>query len=408
MGNPIAGKNIVLGVTGSIAAYKSADLASRLTKMQANVDVVLTEAGTEFVNPITFQSVTGRKAYVEADLWGGQGHVVHISLARKADMIVVAPASANTIAKLANGIADNLLTVTVLAATCKIIIAPAMDAGMFANASTQENVQKLEKLGFEIIGPGEGRLASGLIGKGRMEEPEIIENFIRYRFSRGNPLQGKKIVVTAGGTQEAIDPVRILTNDSSGKQGFALAQAALDAGAEVTLITGPTHLLSPTGCRTVRVKSASDMQAAVLGEITDADALIMAAAVADFRPKEESASKIKKSNGQEKIELVRTRDILKDVAAYKKENKKDLKVVGFAAESNDLKENARVKMQDKKMDMIVANDISDPEAGFGVDTNKVLLMYSDGSVEDLPSMPKYEVAEKVIQHLQSWLTEGTR
>ena len=295
MGNPIAGKNIVLGITGSIAAYKSAELASHLTKMQANVDVVLTEAGTEFINPITFQSVTGRKAYVEADLWGGQGHVVHINLARKADMIVIAPASANTIAKLANGIADNLLTVTVLAATCKVIVAPAMDAGMYANAFTQENVRKLKESGVEFIGPGEGRLASGLIGKGRMEEPEIIENFIRYCFSRGNPLTGKKIVVTAGGTQEAIDPVRILTNYSSGKQGFALAQAALDAGANVALITGPTHLLPPTGARTIGVKSAADMQAAVLEEIPDADALIMAAAVADFRPKEEALSKIKEN-----------------------------------------------------------------------------------------------------------------
>jgi phosphopantothenoylcysteine decarboxylase/phosphopantothenate--cysteine ligase len=406
MSNPIIGINIILGVTGSIAAYKSAELASSLTKHGASVEAILTLAATQFVSPLTFQSVTGRKAYTESDLWGGDGHVVHINLARKADLIVIAPASANTIAKIANGIADNLLTVTLLAARCPILIAPAMDAGMFSHASTQENVRKLKARGVDFIGPEEGHLASGLKGPGRMSEPAQIASAIRYLVSRQNPLHGKHIVVTAGGTIEAVDPVRILTNRSSGKQGYAMAQAALDAGSDVTLISAPTHLALPSGARAISVHSAAEMNDAVLAAVMDADALIMAAAVADFKPEKTAKEKLKKSSGFNQISLVRTEDILKNVARLKSEQKLDLKVIGFAAESEHLKENARSKMQDKRMDMIVANDISDPEAGFEVDTNKVLLMYSDGSTEQLPKMEKIEVAEKVIQHLASWLIEG--
>jgi len=386
----------VVGITGSIAAYKSADLASRLTKLGAEVNAILTEAGKKFISPLSIQSVSGKKAYTEQDLWGGEGHVVHINLARTADLLIVAPASANTIAKLANGIADNLLTVTVLAAVCPIIIAPAMDAGMY----------KLKERGFIFIGPAEGHLASGLNGPGRMVEPIEIVNTIRYQLSRANPLKSKKIVVTAGGTQEAIDPVRILTNYSSGKQGYAIAQAALDAGSDVTLISAPTTLAPPAGCTLIPVKSAEEMHTAVLKEIMAAQALIMAAAVADFRPKAIKSEKIKKDSGMDTIELKPTKDILKDVAVVKEKEKLDLKVIGFAAESKDLKVNAREKLNKKNMDMIVANDISDPQAGFGVDTNKVLLMYSDGSTEQLPLMSKNDVAEKVIQHLQSWLIEG--
>jgi phosphopantothenoylcysteine decarboxylase / phosphopantothenate---cysteine ligase len=406
MSNPINGRHIVLGVTGSIAAYKSAEIASSLTKQGAVVDTVLTQSAERFISPLTFQSVTGRKAYTESDLWGGEGHVVHISLARKADLIVIAPASANTIAKIANGIADNLLAVTVLAAQCPILIAPAMDAGMYANPATQHNVAILKERGAEMIGPEEGHLASGLKGPGRMSEPADILASMRYLFSRGNPLRGKHIIISAGGTVEAVDPVRILTNRSSGKQGYALAQAALDAGSNVTLISAPTHLAPPTGAKLVLVESADQMNEAVLAEAPHADALIMAAAVADFRPMDIAAEKIKKSSNLQQIALVRTEDILHNIAKLKAEMKLDLKVVGFAAESEHLKDNARDKMQQKKMDMIVANDISDPEAGFGVDTNKVLLMYSDGSTEQLPKMEKIEVAEKVIQHLSSWLIEG--
>lgn len=406
MGNPIYGKRIVIGITGSIAAYKSTDLASRLTKLGAEVNAILTEAGEKFISPLSIQTVSGKKAFTEQDLWGSKGHVVHINLARTADLLIVAPASANTIAKLANGIADNLLTVTVLAAVCPVIIVPAMDAGMFKNSITQKNINLLKERGFIVIGPAEGHLASGLEGAGRMVEPVEIVNMTRYHLSRTNPLKYKKIVVTAGGTQEAIDPVRILTNYSSGKQGYALAQAALDAGSDVTLISAPTTLSPPAGCTLILVKSAEEMHVAVLKEIMDSQALIMAAAVADFRPKAIKTEKIKKDSGMNTIELIPTRDILKDVAEVKRKEKLDLKVIGFAAESRDLKINAKEKLNDKYMDMIVANDISDPQAGFRVDTNKVLLMYSDGSTEQLPMMSKSDVAEKVIQHLQSWLIEG--
>jgi len=406
MGNPINGKRIVIGITGSIAAFKSADLASRLTKLGADVNAILTEAGEKFISPLSIQSVSGKKAFTEQDLWGGEGHVVHINLAHTADLLVIAPATANTIAKLANGIADNLLTVTVLAATCPVIIAPAMDGGMYKNAITQKNISVLKERGYKFIGPAEGHLASGLKGPGRMVEPVEIMNTIRYHLSRTNPLNGKKTIVTAGGTQEAVDPVRILTNYSSGKQGYAIAQAALDAGSDVTLISAPTSLTPPVGCTLIPVKSAEEMHAAVLEEITDAQALIMAAAVADFRPKVIKTEKIKKDPGLDVIKLKPTRDILKDVAEAKKIKKLDLKVIGFAAESKDLKVNAREKLNEKHMDMIVANDISDSQAGFIVDTNKVLLTYSDGSTEQLPMMSKNDVAEKVIQHLQSWLIEG--
>jgi len=406
MSNPIYGKRIVIGITGSIAAYKSADLASRLRKLGAEVNAILTEAGEKFISPLSIQTVSGKKAFTEQDLWGSKGHVVHINLARTADLLIVAPASANTIAKLANGIADNLLTVTVLASVCPVIIVPAMDAGMFKNSITQKNINLLKERGFVVIGPAEGHLASGLEGAGRMVEPVNIINAIRYHLSRTNSLKSKKIIVTAGGTQEAIDPVRILTNYSSGKQGYALAQAALDAGSDVTLISAPTTLSPPAGCTLILVKSAEEMHAAVLKEIMDSQALIMAAAVADFRPKAIKTEKIKKDSGLNTIELIPTRDILKDVAEVKKKEKLDLKVIGFAAESRDLKKNAKEKLNDKYMDMIVANDISDPQAGFRVDTNKVLLMYSDGSTEQLPMMSKSDVAKKVIQHLQSWLIEG--
>jgi phosphopantothenoylcysteine decarboxylase/phosphopantothenate--cysteine ligase len=407
MGNPINGKKIVIGITGSIAAYKSADLASRLTKLGADVNAIFTESGEKLISPLSIQSVSGNKAFTEQNLWSGEGHVVHINLAHTADLLVIAPATANTIAKLAYGIADNLLTVTVLVAACPVIIVPAMDAGMYENAITQKNISLLKERGYIFIGPAEGHLASGLQGPGRMVEPVEIVNTIRYLLSRVNPLNGKKIVVTAGGTQEAVDPVRILTNFSSGKQGYAMAQAALDAGSDVTLISAPTSLTPPAGCTLIPVKSAEEMHTAVLKEILDAQALIMVAAVADFRPKVIKTEKINKDLGLDAIELKPTRDILKDVAKVKKTEKLDLKVIGFAAESRNLKVNAREKLNEKNMDMIIANDISDPQAGFRVDTNKVLLMYSDGSTEQLPVMSKADVAEKVIQHLQSWLIERT-
>jgi phosphopantothenoylcysteine decarboxylase / phosphopantothenate---cysteine ligase len=406
MTNPLNGKHIALGVTGSIAAYKAADLASKLTQEGCTVNTILTEAACKLVGPLTFQNVSGQKAYVENDLWGGMGHVVHINLAHTADLLLIAPASANTIAKLANGIADNLLSVTALAATCPIVIAPAMDGGMYANPATQANIRVLMERGVHFIGPAEGHLASGLKGPGRMEDNEKIIQYVRYLFSRKNILAGKKVVVTAGGTQEPIDPVRVITNLSSGKQGYALAQACLDAGADVTLITAPTHLTPPWGVKVINVSLAEQMCSAVMEEIKNAQALIMAAAVADFTPAQPATEKIKKNTPLTEIKLNPTKDILKEVSVYKNEKKLDLKVIGFAAESQQLKENALKKMQEKGLDMIAANDITQSQAGFSVDTNQVLLLFADGATEQLPLMNKYEVAEKIVQHLVNWFEQG--
>ncbi len=406
MANPLSGKHITLGVTGSIAAYKAADLASKLTQAGCIVNALLTEPACKLVSPLTFQSVSGQKAYTEADLWGGEGHVVHIHLGRTSDLLLIAPASANTIAKLAHGIADNLLCVTALAAACPIVIAPAMDGGMYANLATQANIQTLKERGVHFIGPAEGHLASGLKGPGRMEDNESIIHHIRFLLSRKNALAGKKIVVTAGGTQEPIDPVRVITNLSSGKQGYALVQAALDLGADVTLISAPTHLTPPLGARLVSVNQAEQMRQAVMQEISDAQALVMAAAVADFTPAHPSNEKIKKNEPLNEIKLVPTPDILKEVSVYKKEKKLDLKIVGFAAESQNLQENAARKMSEKGMDLIAANDISQPQVGFGFDTNQVLLIFADGSTEQLPMLSKIEAAERIIQHLAAWLAEG--
>ena len=406
MANPLSGKRITLGVTGSIAAYKAADLASKLTQQGAVVHALLTDAACNFISPLTFQSVSGQKAYSEEDLWGGEGHVVHIHLGHSSDVILIAPASANTIAKLAHGIADNLLAVTALAATCPVVIVPAMDGGMYAHPATQASIQTLKDRGVQFIDPVEGHLASGLIGAGRMEENEKITQYVRLMFSRDNPLTGKKIVITAGGTQETIDPVRMITNRSSGKQGYAIAQAALDAGADVTLVTAPTHLTPPLGCKVVKIKSAEEMLMAVSAEINGAQALVMAAAVADFTPAVTEKEKIKKDKKLSEIKLNPTKDILREINLIKKKHHLEMKVIGFAAESQNLKENAVKKLQDKGLDMIVANDITSPQAGFGVDTNQVLFVFSNGSFEQLPLMSKSEVAEKIIQHIINWLMEG--
>jgi len=406
MANPIKGKQVVLGVTGSIAAYKAADLASKLTQQGAMVTTILTNSALEFVTPLTFQSVTGQKAFVDADLWGGEGHIVHVQIGHSTDLMVIAPASANTIAKLAYGIADNLLTITALAAACPLIIAPAMDAGMYSHPATQENIRILKKRGAKIIGPDEGHLASGLEGPGRMTQPQEIVNELRFILSKKGPLSGKKIVVTAGGTREAIDPVRFISNLSSGKQGYAIAQAAMDLGASVTLIAASGNLEIPSGCQIIRVGCAADMCDAVMKEIPSAAALVMSAAVADFKPVKFSKEKIKKEKGIPSVLLEPTTDILSEVAKYKKENKSKLKVVGFAAESQDLRSNATKKMTAKSLDMIVANDITEPNAGFNVDTNKVMFIFSDGSTEQLPLMLKSEVAEKIVNIIVSWLVEG--
>ena len=389
-------KHILLGVTGSIAGYKAADLASKLAQSGSQVDVILTGAGEKFVTPLTFQSVTGRRAYIDSDLWGNEAHVLHVSFGKSADLLVIAPCTAHTLAKLAHGLADNLLTVTALAAECPLVIAPAMDGGMFYHPTTQENIAKLKASGAIIVGPAEGHLASGLTGKGRMIEPAEIMGHIRIILGRNGKLAGKKVVVTAGGTQESIDPVRVISNHSSGKQGYALAQAALDSGAEVCLITAPTALPPPVGTRVIDVNSVQNMLDAVMSE--SADVLIMAAAGADFRPTHIAKDKLKKRDGIPQIELEAAPDILKTVAGSNLEKKRFKVVVGFAAENRDLLENASEKLTSKKLDLIAANDISAKDAGFAVDNNRVTLLFASGTTETLPLMSKMEVAEKIIEH----------
>lgn len=389
-------KHILLGVTGSIAGYKAADLASKLAQSGSQVDVILTGAGEKFVTPLTFQSVTGRRAYIDSDLWGNEAHVLHVSFGKSADLLVIAPCTAHTLAKLAHGLADNLLTVTALAAECPLVIAPAMDGGMFYHPTTQENIAKLKAGGAIIVGPAEGHLASGLTGKGRMIEPAEILGHIRIILGRNGKLAGKKVVVTAGGTQESIDPVRVISNHSSGKQGYALAQAALDSGAEVCLITAPTALPPPVGARVINVNSVQNMLDAVMSE--SADVLIMAAAGADFRPTHIAKDKLKKRDGIPQIELEAAPDILKTVAGSNSEKKRFKVVVGFAAENRDLLGNASEKLTSKKLDLIAANDISAKDAGFAVDNNRVTLLFASGTTETLPLMSKMEVAEKIIEH----------
>ena len=405
MKTPFQDKHILLGVTGSIAVYKAADLASKLTQAGAQIDVLLTQPALQFITPLTFQSVTGRRAYTDADLWGHEAHILHVGLGQATDLLVIAPVTANTIAKLAHGMADNLLTVTALAARGPIMIAPAMDAGMFSHPSTQANLDILHQRGIVIIGPAEGHMASGLSGVGRMVEPVEIMGHIRLVLGRYGSLQGRKVVVTAGGTQEPIDAVRAITNRSSGKQGYALAQAALDLGASVTLISGPTSLPSPVGAQRLDVRTAQEMQEAVLAETSQADVLLMAAAVADFRPIARATQKIKKENGVPEIKLEVIPDILTAVADQKVDKGYPCVTVGFAAESQNLLDNAQTKLRSKKLDLIVANDISAADAGFGVDTNRVTLLDTEGRKETLPLLSKAEVAEIVMERVVNLLSK---
>jgi phosphopantothenoylcysteine decarboxylase/phosphopantothenate--cysteine ligase len=403
MKTPFQDKHIILGVTGSIACYKAADLASKLSQAGALVDVILTHGAEQFIAPLSFQSVTGRRAFSEADLWGNQAHVLHVGLGHSADLLVIAPATANTIAKLAHGIADNLLTVTALAAKCPLVIAPAMDGGMFEHPATQANLKHLAQRGAVISGPAKGHLASGLEGIGRLLEPQEIMGQIRQVLTREGPLKGRKVVVTAGGTQEPLDPVRSITNRSSGKQGFSLAQAALDLGAEVVLVAALTQLPTPSGARQISVQTAQEMLAAVLEEVDGAAALLMAAAVADFRPMNPSEHKLKKEGGLPQIKLEKTPDILAAVAQRKKETGYPLVSLGFAAESKDLLANAQRKLADKKLDLIVANDITAEGAGFAVDTNLVTLLEPGGEARALPKLSKDEVAQVILERIVSLL-----
>lgn len=399
----LTGKHILLGVTGSIAAYKAAELASGLTQQGALVDVILTGGAEKFVTPLTFQSVSGRKAFTDADLWGGQAHVLHVGLGHAADLLVIAPCTANTLFKLAHGAADNLLTVTALAMRGSILVAPAMDAGMYEHLATQANVRTLQERGVLFAGPAAGRMASGLSGKGRMLEPAEIIGHIRLALARSGKLAGKRLVVTAGGTQEPIDPVRYLTNRSSGKQGYALAQAALDAGAAVRLISHPSGLSAPVGAELVEARTTQDMLEAVLEACEQADALVMAAAVADFRAEQVADHKLKKRDGIPQIKLVAAPDVLGTLAQARGKLKRLKVVVGFAAESRDLLDNATAKLSSKQLDFIAANDISAADAGFAVDTNRITLLYADGRREALPLMGKDEAAEAIIERVAALL-----
>ena len=395
----IAGKRIVLGVSGSIACYKAADIASKLMQAGALVDVVLTRAAQEFVTPLTFRSLTHRT--VITDIFDAQSEdpLEHVEVARRADAVVIAPATANVMAKLAHGLADDALSTIILATTAPVLIAPAMEHHMWMNAATQANVAALRERDFVFAGPNEGRLASGAVGSGRLVETADILDALTGILSADQDLAGRHIVVSAGGTQEPIDPVRVVTNRSSGKQGYAFAEAARDRGARVTLVTA-AGLANPAGVNVVKVESARQMLAAVSDALNDAaDALVMAAAVADWEPVTAAGQKMKKVEGQDilTIDMKKTPDILAEVSALPGVK------VGFAAETEDLLKNARAKLEGKKLDMIVANDVSASDAGFAVDTNRVVILDNSGGQDELPLMSKREVADAVLNRVSALL-----
>lgn len=411
-------KRIILAATGSIAVYKAVDLASKLTQAGAEVDVIMSEAAQKFVTPLTFQAVTGRPVYIsmwQTDSSGGlPTHIAHVGLGEGADLIAVVPATANTIAKLAQGRADDLLTVTALAARCPLLIAPAMDGAMYEHPATQANLETLVERGAYLIEPEEGRFASGLIGKGRLPETPTLIGHIRRLLGFNGSLSGRKVVVTAGPTRESFDPVRFISNHSSGKQGYALAQAAIDAGAEVTLISS-VDLPIPIGAEVIKVDSAIDMLEGIKKQIPDFEILIMAAAVADFRPATRADQKIKKKNKDEgmAVDLARNPDILMEIHKEKfnwgtllgqVQFFKPQITVGFAAESENLLNNARIKLERKGLDLIVANDISADDAGFASDNNRVVVLDRDGGREELELMSKAKVSEHVIERIAALLT----
>ena len=399
----LTGRNIVLGVTGSIAAYKAADLASKLTQAGCSVDVVMTREATKFVTPLTFRSVTGRPAY--DNMWDAASDIAeaHVALARRADLLVVAPTTATTLARFATGSGEDLVSLIGLATNAPIVICPAMDPNMFENPAVQANVETLKSRGVHFVGPEEGRLASGQMGVGRLSEVETVMGAIRYVLGRTGDLAAKKMVVTAGGTREQIDPVRYVGNYSSGKMGFAVAQAARDRGADTVLITAPSPLTDPYAVEVIRVRTAIEMRDAVVAQCQGADALVMAAAPADFQPAEAIAEKIKRADRESlTISLVRTPDILRDLEADEA-----LIKVGFAAESHDLLKNARKKLVSKGLDLIVANDITAEGSGFGTDTNQVTLLDGNGTEEELPAMSKYDVSCRILDSVAA-LIESRR
>lgn len=388
----LSGKNIVLGVTGGIAAYKAAELCRLFVKAGASVRVVMTDAAKQFVTPLTFQTVSGNRVYDGLFAATERFSVEHVTLTKNADLLVIAPASANTIGKIAGGLADNLLTATVLAARCPVLLAPAMNTFMCENPIVLENMEKLTQNGCHFVGPAEGELACGDTGKGRMAPVEEIFDAAVAVIYRDKPMRGMRIMVTAGPTREPLDPVRYITNHSSGKMGYAIAQAAAEAGAEVTLVTGPVMLTPPAGIQIVRVTTAREMHEAVISRFASVDVVIKAAAVADYRPSDTSERKIKKG-GDMSLLLTRNPDILAELG--QKKSKQIL--VGFAAETDNLRENALDKLSRKNLDLIVANDVTQEGAGFNADTNVVRLYFRDGREEQLPKMTKLEVARLLLK-----------
>ncbi|KAA1281434.1 MAG: bifunctional phosphopantothenoylcysteine decarboxylase/phosphopantothenate--cysteine ligase CoaBC [SAR202 cluster bacterium] len=389
MSGPLVNKHIVLGVTGSIASYKAIDLASKLTQAGALVDTILTYGATQFITPLAFRSITHRDVITDLYDLDSEFSNEHVALARRADIVTIVPATVNCIAKLAWGMADDPLTTTVVATEAPLLIAPAMDGNMYSHPATQDNLQILERRGVVIVGPDQGYLASGLSGKGRLVDPTQLVGHIAAALGKKGDLSGKKIVISAGGTQEPIDPVRVITNNSSGKMGYAIAEAARDRGAEVILITAPTTLSDPPSITVKNVTTAAEMCSLVLSEVTDSDALIMSAAVADYRPKTSAEQKIKKSNSGLTIDLTKTEDILEKATG-------NFVKVGFSAESENLVSNATEKIGRKSLDLIVANDITDPDSGFGKDTNKVVIIDDQLQAEHLPILTKYDVGNEIL------------
>ena len=391
----LKGKTVVLAVSGSIAAYKIASLASALGKLHADVQVLMTQNATNFINPITFETLTGNKCLVDTFDRNFQYSVEHVSLAKRADVVLVAPASANVIGKIANGIADDMLTTTVMACKCKKIISPAMNTQMFENPIVQDNLKKLEHYGYEVIQPAVGLLACKDVGKGKMPEPETLLEYILREVAYEKDLKGKKILVTAGPTQESIDPVRYLTNHSSGKMGYAIAKVCSMRGADVTLVSGKTAIKPPLFVDVVPVTTAREMYEAVTGRFDRQDVVIKAAAVADYRPKTISEQKVKKADGELSIEMERTDDILKYLGEHKRSNQF---LCGFSMETEHMLENSRKKLKKKNLDMIVANNVKVEGAGFAGDTNIVTLITRDDETQ-LPLLSKEETAVEIMNKI---------
>ncbi len=392
----LEGKHIVLGVTGSIAAFKIASLASMLKKKKADVTVIMTQNATNFINPVTFESLTGNKCLVDTFDRNFQHSVEHVSLAKQTDVFLIAPASANVIAKAAHGIADDMLTTTLLACQCPKIIAPAMNTRMYQNPIVQDNMKILQNYGMEVITPATGYLACGDTGEGKMPEPELLLEYI-IKALKPKDMQGVRVLVTAGPTMEKIDPVRYISNHSTGKMGYAIARAAMMRGAEVTLVSGKTQLEPPMGVRTIDIVSAADMAEVVKGCAEKQDIIIKAAAVADYRPKYAADEKVKKKDEDLVIELERTEDILGYLGAHKR---KGQFLCGFSMETEHMIENSRKKLEKKNLDLIVANNLKQSGAGFGTDTNIVTLLAKEETIE-LPIMSKEEVADKLLDHIMA-------